>query len=895
MPRSADRSSRKSRSKSTSRGRRILKYALIATAALMVVVVGAAVGFIAAAMRGLPAISGSEPQPALTSFIYDVNGEIITDVSGWENRVPVNLEQIPDHLVDAFIVSEDIRFRTHHGVDFYGIFRALYHNIVHGNIVQGASTITQQLARNAYGLGFEQTVTRKLQEVILALQLERTYTKDEILEMYLNQIWFGHSSYGVQAASKLYFGKDVSELTLPEAALLCGAAKNPNIYSPYIDADKAVARRNIVLDQMGAAGVLTAEQVNEAKETPLGLAGPPAEDYPAAHFVDYVLEYLLDRYGSDMVYRGGLRIYTTLDMTLQGYLEEAHHAILDEALPLVDEKTGERLDQPQFAAVFMDPETGAIRAMVGGRTHEKRLELNRAVPPRGEWEGTLRQPGSAFKPIVDYAPAFQLGWSPSSVIEDSVKTYLIPGQDPWSPENYNRKYRGLVTLRTAVELSINTVAVKLLDLMGPQTGVRYARDFGIDSLVSEGTLTDSSLAVGIGGLTRGVSVLDMAQAYCVFANGGIRVEPLAVLRVEDKYGNVLEENKPQREVVLSAQAAYLMTDVLKGVITQGTGWRANIGRPAAGKTGTTDEDRDAWFVGYTPDITGALWMGYDDNKSMDDIFGGTYCAPIWRETVSKWLEGRPVRDWEEPEGIVHTVVCTKSGLLPGPNCPAEHLREEIFINGRQPIRTCDVHTTAVVCTRRPWQLARPECPEPVTRAFLSRPEPYEIFKKLDEDSGLVYTYIPQDAYLDYPTEQCELHDPAAGPSPWIGPKREVSIAAYLGQFSPNEIVVRMGTELTLKVTAQDTNHGFAVPALGIDEICLKGRQKTIRFICDRPGEFFFYSSVWAGDATEKMTGKIIVIGPDGTTGGGTGEPDSDTPGDTGSGDAGEAGGNGGNG
>jgi len=612
--------------------------------------------------------------------------------------------------------------------------------------------------------------------------------------------------------------------------------------------------------------MLTAEQVAEVKGTPLNLSGPPAEDYPAAHFVDYILEYLLDRYGSEMVYRGGLKIYTTLDMTLQNHLEEAHHDILDEALPLIDEETGEELEQPEFAAVFVDPATGAIRAMVGGRTHEKRLELNRAVPPRGEWEGTLRQPGSAFKPIVDYAPAFQLGWSPSSVIDDSVKTYLIPGQDPWSPENYNRKYRGLTSLRTAVELSINTVAVKLLNLMGVHTAVRYARDFGIDTLVSEGTLTDSSLAVAIGGLTRGVSVLDMARAYCVFANGGIRVEPLSVLRVEDKYGNVLEENKPQREVVLSTQAAYLMTDVLKGVVTQGTGWRAGFGRPAAGKTGTTDEDRDAWFVGYTPEIVGALWMGYDDNQSMDDIFGGTYCAPIWKQTVSAWLEGKPVRDWEEPDGMVHTVVCAKSGLLPGPNCPQEHLREEIFIEGRQPIRTCDVHEAAVVCARRPWQLARPECPETVARVFIRRPEPYEVFKKLDEEIERVYTYIPRDAYLDYPTEYCEFHDRTEEP-PYIGPARDVVIAAYLGQFSPNEIVVALGTKLTIKVQAQDANHGFAVPDYGIDEICLMGRQTTITFVCDQPGEFLFYSSVWAGDETENMTGRLIVIGPDGGVGG----------------------------
>ncbi len=849
--------SRSLRKARRARVRKPWRYILLGFAALCIVGLGVAVGFTVAAVRGLPALSNLEPNPALTSFIYDVNGDLVTDVSGWENRVPVRLSQVPRCLIDAFIASEDIRFLTHHGIDLRGIVRALYRDLISASTSEGASTITQQFARNAFGLGFDKTITRKLQEIILAVQIERRYTKDEILEMYLNQIYFGHNAYGVQAAAKLYYGKDVSQLTLPEAALICGIAKNGNLYSPHIDAERAKTRRNVVLDQMLHYGKITQEQADTAKAADLGVRPMPPENYPAAYFVDYVLEDLLDKYGADTVYRGGLKIYTTIDMKLQNALEQAYKDILDKAMPLAD-KDGKPLDSPQAAAVFLDPKTGGILAMVGGRNHEKRLELNRAVPPRGSWEGTLRQPGSAFKPIIDYAPAFELGWSPSSVLDDSVKTWNLPGQPPWAPENYNTLYRGLTSLRTAVEYSINTVAIKLLDRIGVETGVRYARKFGITSLVTEGSKIDASLAAAIGGLTQGVSVLDMARAYAVFDNGGIWVEPYAVTKVEDKYGNTLEENEPQKQVVLSEQAAYLMTDVLKGVVTRGTGAGANPGRPAAGKTGTTDEDRDAWFVGYTPEIVGALWMGHDQPERMNDIFGGTYNAPIWKQTITTWLKGKPVRDWKEPAGIVHVTVCSKSGLLPGPSCPPEDLRQELFIEGRQPLATCDVHAPAVVCAQRPWQLARPECPETVVKTFIRRPEPYERFQKVDARTKRLMTFIPEDAAQDYPTQPCDMHDP--NPPIYSEPTVEVSISAWRYAFSPDTISVPVGTRLIIKATATDTNHGLAIPDYGIDEVLLKGQQRTITFVADKAGTFAFYSSVYSGAGTKTMVGTLTVTG-----------------------------------
>lgn len=831
----------------------------MAIGGLVIVGAGVATGFIVAAVRGLPSLNDLEPNPALTSFIYDVNGEVVTDVAGWENRVPVTLDQVPQSLIDAFIATEDIRFWTHHGVDLRGIIRALYRDITGASITQGASTITQQLARNAFGLGFETTITRKLQEIILAIELERKYTKQEILEMYLNQIYFGQSAYGVQAAAKLYFGKDVSEVTLPEAALICGVAKNANIYSPFTDPERALTRRNVVLDQMAKYGKITATQAEEAKAAPLGVGDLPKENYPAAYFVDYVLEQLLDEYGADAVYRGGLKIYTTIDMSLQAAVEQSYKDILDKAFPLTD-KDGNPIPAPESAAVFLDPQTGAIRAMVGGRNHQKRLELNRAVGPRGSWEGALRQPGSAFKPIAVYAPAFEVGWSPANVVDDSIKTWNLPGQPPYSPENYNSLSRGLTTVRKAVENSINTVAIKVLDRIGVETGLRYAKKLGITSLVTEGTNIDASLAVAIGGLTQGVSVLDMARAYCAFDNGGIRVEPYAIVRVEDKYGNVMEENSPQRQVVLTEQTAYLITDVLKGVVERGTGVGANIGRPACGKTGTTDDDVDAWYIGYTPEIVGAYWMGYDQPKRMGTVFGSTYCAPMWKEAVGTWLKDKPVQDWTMPEGIVKCAVCTASGLLPGPDCPASSIQEELFVQGRQPMATCNVHVGAMVCADRPWLLATPSCPRTEYRVFQRRTEPYEIFKKAPAGfGGRVMTYIPEDAYLDYPTQYCDIHGTSTIP-PYAGPTQDVYIQASNNTFSPNVINVTVGTQLTVRVHSSDTNHGFALPAYGIDQICLRGRETVITFVCDKVGTFTFYSSVYTGSACRNMTGQLVVSG-----------------------------------
>lgn len=849
--------SRSKRTKRPARRRSPWRYVLLACAALFIIGVGVAVGFIVAAVRGLPALSNLEPNPALTSFIYDVNGKLVADISGWENRVPVTLDKCPQTLIDAFIAAEDERFWTHHGIDLRGIARAIWRDVTSASAAEGASTITQQFARNAFGLGYSKTYTRKLQEVILAIQIERRYTKQEILEMYLNQIFFGHNCYGVQAASKFYFGKDVTDLNLQESALLCAIARNGNLYSPHIDAERALNRRNLVVQLMADQGKVSQADADAAKAADLGVQPIPPQNYPAAYFVDYVLEDLLDSYGADTVYRGGLKVYTTIDMDLQNNLEQAYKDILDKAVPMTD-KDGNPIENPmQAASVFMEPQTGQIRAMVGGRNHQKQLELNRAVPPRGTWEGTLRQPGSSFKPIVDYAPAFELGWSPSNVLQDSVKTWNLPGQEPWAPENYNTLYRGMTSLRVAVEQSINTVAVKLLDQIGVETGVRYAKKFGITSLVTEGSLIDASLAVAIGGLTQGVSVVDMAAAFSVFDNGGIAVKPYAIIKVEDKYGNILEEHEPERQVVLSEQAAYLMTDVLKGVIIRGTGAAANPGRPAAGKTGTTDEDRDAWFVAYTPEIVGAMWMGHDQPEEMNDIFGGTYNAPIWKQTITNWLKDKPARDWSEPAGLVHATVCIKSGLLPGPACPAEDMREELFIQGRQPMAVCNVHTTALVCAQHPWELARPECPQTFVRSFLARPEPYEVFKKA-EKNGRVYTYIPADANMDLPTQYCSLHDP--NPPVYTEPTTEVIMSVWNYTFSPNTITVPLGTRVIIRASATDMNHGFALPAYGIDQILFAGQTQTITFVASQAGTFTWYSSVYSGTGTKTMTGTLTVTG-----------------------------------
>jgi len=647
---------------------------LIVTVFIISIIAGAALGILAGFLKSAPSLAEVEFSPRLTSYVYDANGDVLTRLYK-ENRVKVSIDQIPKHMRNAVVAAEDDSFYEHHGIDFVSIARAIWVDIRARAKVQGASTITQQLAKNAF-LTQKKLWSRKLQEVLWAVQIERKYSKDEILETYLNLINFGHGAYGVQAASEMYFGKKIEELTLSEAALLAAVPKSPTYLSPISYPEAALRRRNWVLGRMAELGYITEAEADAAKETPIQLAKRQPRERIAPYFIDYVVQQLLERYGEEMVFGGGLKVYTTIDLDMQRIAEEE----LLEGLPTgpVD-KNG--LQQPQGALVAIDPRTGFIKAMVGGRGEDK---FNRAVLAK-------RQPGSAMKPFI-YTVAMEQGYSPATVMVDEPVEYVLPSGETWAPQNYHRDHKGPVTLRDALESSINIVAVKLLDQVGIKNVISIAKNMGITTIVEAGRYNDLGLApLALGGLTHGVTVLEMASAYGVYANQGVWVAPVAITKVVDTEGNVLEEYKPQRREVLSKQTAYMMNDMLRGVVERGTGRRANIGQPAAGKTGTAQSYTNGWFIGYTPNLVTAVWMG-DDEQSQEMVYkgiryGSWNAADLWGQFMRRALKDHPVEDFAKPEGIVDGVLIdTKTGLLARKNgtIPESDMRYEIFIEGTEP-------------------------------------------------------------------------------------------------------------------------------------------------------------------------------------------------------------------
>ena len=598
-------------------------------AVVLVMLTGIGCGFLTASMNTKPNLADDIHPPA-SSQIYDVNGNEIANVHAAENRVPVKLSQIPKDLQNAFVAVEDARFYEHSGIDPRGILRALWANITDRGVAEGGSTITQQLAKNAY-LTQERTMKRKIQEMFLALQLERQFTKQEILELYLNQIYFGQGAYGVQAAAQTYFGKNVSDLDLNECAMLAGIPKSPNYYSPFNNLTAAQERKATVLDQMEKYNYINASTARKLKGEKLNLVKPqkPSATTAASYFIDYVTQLLIDKYGADAVYKDGLKIYTTLDMDMQKAAESAMTK-----LPTF-ETDSNGIKQPQGALVAIDPHTGQIRAMVGGRGTD---QFNRATMAE-------RQPGSAFKPFV-FVAALESKLTPSTVIEDSPITI-----GDWSPENYERSFSGKVTLRQVAERSLNVPTVKIAQKLGIDKPIYYAQEMGISTFVLEGPQNDRNLATALGGLTKGVTPLELTSAYGTFANKGVHVEPVAILKVLDRNGKVLEQADPKQRSVVSETSAAELTDMLQGVVAHGTGAGANIGRPAAGKTGTTSDYRDAWFVGYTPDLVAGVWVGCDDNADLDGMTGGNLPATIWRAFMGKAVEGTPVKNFDGSRGI----------------------------------------------------------------------------------------------------------------------------------------------------------------------------------------------------------------------------------------------------
>jgi penicillin-binding protein 1A len=636
---------------------------------------GAAIGMVVSFNRRLPDLGALYAPPAEATRVYARDGQLVASLFQ-ENRATVPIERVPLVLQQAVLAIEDERFYHHHGVDLRGTLRALWRNLLAGELIEGGSTITQQLARTVF-LSPERVVSRKLAEILMAVEIERRFTKAEILERYLNEVYFGHGAYGVGMAARVFFDRPVEELTLAQSAVLAGLIRAPSIYSPYRDPARVRERQRLVLARMAAVGFISrraaaeaaAEELAFVRERNLGLVG-----VRAPYFVSYILPVLLERYGEDAVYRGGLRVYTTLDLEMQAAAEAAVRREIDAA-----QAAG--LNVSQGALVALEPATGAIRAMIGGYDFAE-SQFNRA------WQAR-RQPGSAFKPFV-YLAAIASGMSPGKIIVDEPIEYETP-QGLWQPQNYGEQFVGPVRMRQALERSINIPAIRTLEEVGVGRVIAFAQRMGIASPLR----ADLSLALG----SSEVTLLELTSAYGVFAAMGTRTEPVAIVRVEDRFGKRLDDAAPQRTLVFGPENAYLMTDMLRGVIQRGTGRGADLGRPAAGKTGTTDDYRNAWFIGYTPDLVAGVWVGNDDNAPMARVVGATVPARIWRAFMERALATVPERDWEVPAGIVVVTTCGTSGLLATAACVDP--RREAFLRGTEPTDYL-LQETAEVRAHRRW-------------------------------------------------------------------------------------------------------------------------------------------------------------------------------------------------
>ncbi len=593
----------------------------------ILIVAGAGCGFLGATMSSLPDVSNVKP--AASSQIYDADGELITTVHSTENRLPVKLADMPKNLQNAFIATEDNRFYSHHGIDPIGIMRALWVNLAHDGVAEGGSTITQQLARNAF-LTQDRTFKRKVMEALLALRIEQKYTKQEILEMYMNQIYFGQGAYGVQTASHVYFGKDVQDLSLAQMAVLAGLPQSPNYYSPFSNLQAAKDRQAVVLGQMVKYDYLSPAQAEEAKQADLQLAEKPettSEHGGLGYFIDYVINEVSERYGADAIYKEGMKIYTTIDRKAQSAAEKAMQNLPD----YYTDENG--LHQPQGALISINPHTGHIVAMVGGRGGDS---FNRATM-------AVRLPESSFKPFV-YLAALKHGDNPGTVYVDKPSEF-----HGWKPQNFSRKHYGAMTMRNAVAHSNNVVAVLAADKVGMSNVLDLAEQMGI-STIQEGDR--DNLAVALGGMTHGVKPIDLAVAYGVFANNGVKVKPVSITKIIDRNGAIVEEGSPEETRVVDAKYAYIMTNMLESVIKYGTGGNAYFGRPAAGKTGTTDEEKDAWFAGYTPDLVTVVWMGDDSgSETLHGITGSQTPAIIWRQYMQAALADTPASNFTVPDGV----------------------------------------------------------------------------------------------------------------------------------------------------------------------------------------------------------------------------------------------------
>lgn len=730
-----------------------MKLKFIAVFIAISIILGASAGGYLAIQKGIPSLGElKQHMPVEGTKIY-ADDDVLVGELKVEKGIFVPINKIPDKMVNAVVAVEDSRFWKHRGIDYIAIGRAVLKDIVSIGLKEGGSTITQQLAKVVF-LTPEKTLTRKIREAALAIKIEKNLDKREILELYLNKIYFGHGAYGVEMASRTYFGKPVQDITLSEAALLAGLIRAPVMYSPYNDLSKAKERQQIVLSRMEDEGYIKKSEKENALKQPVFLSSARAGIDANNYFIEYVRKYLEDKYGEELVYRGGLKVYTTLDRNAQlsaakalrqglreldkrkgwrGPLE--HRKDIDiktelrskeiinsvitnpgdissglvlavtekEALiktrgivgklspqdakwasKVIDPKTGESRILKNFtltqilrpgdvikvgiksakertvqlsleqepevegAVVAIEPNTGYIRVIIGGYDFVK-SEFNRALYAR-------RQPGSAFKPVI-YASAIDHGFTPASIIVDEPVTYPGRSEGEWKPENYDHKFYGPTRLREALTYSRNVVTIKLVEKLGVNNVIDFARTIGFQGEMPR------DLTIALGSLS--VTPLELALCFTVFADDGMKVKPIAIKYITDSKGRILESNEPEAEEVISSQTAFLITSMMEDVVRYGTGWRAKaLGRPVAGKTGTTNDYRDAWFVGYTRDLVATVWVGFDDMRPLGPLETGARAAsPIWVSFMKNAIKGEPQEFTPPEEGIVSCSIDPATGLL----------------------------------------------------------------------------------------------------------------------------------------------------------------------------------------------------------------------------------------
>jgi 1A family penicillin-binding protein len=748
--------------------RRILLTLVVAVPVLLFALVSVGVGVSLAAyqsvMRDLPSVEALPERPVFkTTEILDRHGNTLFEVFDQQagKRTVVSLSEVPDHVINATIATEDADFFTNPGIDIRGIARAAREGLEAGRVVGGGSTITQQLVKNVLippEQRYEINFGRKIREAVLAFQLSRTYAKEQILEMYLNEIYYGNLAYGIEAAAHIYFGKAAQELTLAESAMLAGLPQLPAVYDPFKDPAAANRRQGQVLDLMVRHGFLHAATADQAKAEPLQYTTPDTGRIVAPHFVMYVRDLLAEKYGQRALFQAGLRVYTTLDPDTQRVAEEmvARHV-----------PTLARQDARNASLVALDPRTGEILAMVGSPDY-----FNAAIDGQVNAALADRQPGSAIKPIV-YLAALQRGFAPATVVLDQQTRFPDGPNRFYSPENFDKRFRGPVTLRRALGNSLNIPAVKVLQYVGVREAVRTARAMGITSLSEE---QHYGLSFTLGGSE--VKLLELAGAYQALANGGRVIPTDPILRIEDSTGRVVEERAPPPgEAQIDPRLTFMISDILADnnarIETFGVNSPLRLSRPASVKTGSTDDYRDSWTLGYTPSLLAGVWVGNSDGHPMRFVLGSSGAGLIWRDFMEKVLEGTPAEPYQPPEGLTRASVCTANGYLATPGGCAT--TTDWFLAERPP-RAANAPKLRVAIDKQSNKLATEYCPLPNVD--------FRTFGGAQSGEG---PYAP--------TEYCDLHGPQTGrpraawetaptatltPSPTPAPPTAVSSRVVLG-------------------------------------------------------------------------------------------------------------------